>query len=178
MNQAAHRYAQALFDTAHQHNNLEAVQASLTDIAGLIHDVQELRQFLSNPLLSLEERGTALKALFEGKVPDEVYRFLLFITHKNRLNILQNIIESFDGLYLSSTHQLRALVQTACPLKEEDKTFINQHLEDKFHQRMVTQWHLEPSLLGGFCIYVGPRVYDYSFKSQLDHFLQQTTQPV
>ena len=100
--------------------------------------------------------------------------FLLFITYKNRLNMLQEIIESFDSLYLSSTHQLRALVKTALPIKEEDKIFINQHLQDKFHQRMITRWDLEPSLLGGFRIYAQGQMYDYSFKNQLNRFLQQS----
>ena len=174
MSQTANRYAKALFDTVQEQNNLEAVQAALTHIASLMVDLKDLRWFLRNPLFSFEERGVILKALFEGKIPDVVYRFLLFIIHKNRLNILQEIIESFDGLYLSSTHQLRAVVKTAFPLQEGDKIFINQHLQDKFHQRMITRWDLEPSLLGGFCIYAQGQMYDYSFKNQLNGFLQQS----
>jgi F-type H+-transporting ATPase subunit delta len=171
MSQTANRYAKALFDTAQEQNNLEAVAAALTNIASLTLELKDFRLFLDNPLLSFEERGAILKSLFEGKVPDLVYRFLLFITHKNRLNILQSIIEAFDGLYLSSTNQLRALVKTAFPLRDEDKAFINQRLQDKFKLHMVTQWNLDPSLLGGFCIYTGTQVFDYSFKSQLNHFL-------
>ncbi len=174
MSQTANRYAKALFDTVQEQNNLEIAQAALTHIASLMVDLKDFRWFLRNPLFSFEERGAILKALFEGKIPDVVYRFLLFIMHKNRLNMLQEIIESFDGLYLSSTHQLRALVKTAFPLKEGDKIFINQHLQDKFHQRMITRWDLEPSLLGGFRIYAQGQVYDYSFKNQLNGFLQQS----
>jgi F-type H+-transporting ATPase subunit delta len=173
MSQISNRYAKALFDTVQEQNDLEAVQAALTDIASLIIDLKDFRLFLSNPVLSLEERGAVLKALFEGKIPDVAYRFLLFIVHKNRLNILQDIIASFDGLYLSGTSQLRAFVKTAFPVAEEDQAIINGHLQDKFHQRMITQWNLDPDLLGGFCIYVGGRVYDYSFKSQLNNFIQQ-----
>lgn len=173
MSQISNRYAKALFDTVQEQNNLEAVQAALTDIASLILELKDFRLFLSNPLLSLEERGAVLKALFEGKIPDVVYRFLLFIVHKNRLNILQEIIVSFDGLYLSSTCQLRAFVKTAFPVQEEDQVIINSRMQDKFHQRMITQWDLDPDLLGGFCIYVGGRVYDCSFKSQLNNFIKQ-----
>jgi len=176
MSQTANRYAKALFDTAIEKNNLEEVQAALIDIKSLMLDLIDFRQFLDNPLLSFDERGVILSSLFEGKIPDVVYRFLLFVTHKNRLNILQGIIEAFDGLYLSSTDQLRALVKTAFPLKDEDKTFINQRLHDKFKQHMVTRWDLDSSLLGGFCIYTHDQVFDYSFKSQLDHFLQQKTE--
>ncbi len=61
----------------------------MTEIRRLIIDMQDFRQFLSNPLLSYEERCAVLKALFEGKVPELIFRFLLFITYKSRLNILK-----------------------------------------------------------------------------------------
>ena len=132
---------------------------------------------MGNPLLSYEERCTVLKALFEGKVPELAFRFLLFITHKNRLGILKNIIESFDRLYITSTGQLRACVTTALPIEEDDKAFINQRLHDKFHLNMLTQWKMDPSLIGGFRIFIQGQIYDYSFKNQLNRFYQQAAQP-
>ena len=89
MSQTADRYAKALFELAKEQNNLEAVQDSMTEIRGLIVDLEDFRQFLSNPLLSYEERCAILKALFEGKIPELAFRFLLFITYKNRLDILK-----------------------------------------------------------------------------------------
>lgn len=176
MSQTADRYSKALFELAQEQNNLEAVQATMSDIGKLIINLNDFRQFLSNPLLSYEERCAVLKALFEGKIPELNYRFLLFITYKSRLNILKDIIDSFDGMYLSGTHQMRAFVKTAMPIKAEDKVFINQHLQDKFHQQMITQWTLDPSLIGGFRIFAQGKIYDYSFKNQLNHFFQQATQ--
>ena len=178
MSQAAPRYAKALFDIAQEQNNLEAVQAALVNLGSLIHDLPEFRHFLRNPLFSFQDRSTVLKALFEGKIPDIVCKFLLFITYKDRLNILKNIIEAFDGLYLVQTHQLRSCVTTAFPVNNDDKILINRCLQDKFRLQMITQWDLEPSLIGGFRIYAQGQIYDYSFKNQLNHFLQQTTQPV
>ena len=174
MSQTADRYSKALFELAQEQNILEAVQNSMTDIRKIIINLEDYRQFLSNPLLSYEERSAVLKALFEGKVPDIAYRFLRFITYKGRLNILKFIIESFDSMYLSSVHQMRAYVKTALPIKDEDKAFISQHLQDKFHQQMIIRWILDPSLIGGFRIFAQGKLYDYSFKDQLDNFLQQS----
>ncbi len=177
MSQTADRYSKALFELAQEQNNLEVVQATMSDIGKLIVNLNDFRQFLSNPLLSYEERCAVLKALFKGKIPELAFRFLLFITYKSRLNILKDIIDSFDGMYLSGTHQMRALVKTALPINNEDKAFINQHLQDKFHQQMITQWILDPLLIGGFRIFAQGKIYDYSFKNQLNHFFQQATQP-
>ena len=42
---------------------------------------------------------------------------------------------------------------------------------------MITQWVVDPSLIGGFRIFAQDKIYDYSFKNQLDDFFQQATQP-
>lgn len=138
MSQTADRYSKALFELAQEQNILAAVQDTMTEIRKLIIDLEDFRQFLSNPLLTYEERCAIIKALFEGKVPDLSYRFLKFITYKSRLNILKSIIESFDELYLKTTHQMRVYVKTALPIKDEDKAFIDQHLHKKFQQHIIT----------------------------------------
>jgi F-type H+-transporting ATPase subunit delta len=176
MSQTADRYSKALFELAQEQNNLEAVQNMMTEIRKIILNSLDFRLFLNNPLLSYEERCAILKALFEGKIPDIFYRFLLFITYKSRLNILNDIIQSFDSMYLSATKQMRVYVKTALAIRDEDKVLIDQHLKDKFHQQIITRWALDPSLIGGFRIFAQGKLYDYSFRNQLSHFYQQSTQ--
>jgi F-type H+-transporting ATPase subunit delta len=178
MSITAERYAQALFELAQEQKNLEDIQGSLTSLKNLIERSEDFRLFLYNPLLSYEETCKILKAMFEGKVPELLSRFLVFITQKNRLGLLKEMIESFDGMYLSATQQMRAYVKTALPLKDEEKAFIAQKLHEKFHQKTMITWGLDPSLIGGFRIFAQGKLYDYSFKDQLDSFLQKTTQPV
>jgi F0F1-type ATP synthase delta subunit len=100
---------------------------------------------------------------------------LVFITLKGRLSILGNVIGSFDSMYLESTHQMRTQVKTAFEMKDKDKKFIDKVLQDKFHQKVMTNWTIDPSLIGGFRIFAQGKLYDYSFKDQLDSFLQLTT---
>jgi F-type H+-transporting ATPase subunit delta len=176
MTQTSDRYAKALFELSKEQNILESVQAVMTDVRKIILDSEEFRYFLKNPLLSYDDRCVVLKALFEGKVPGLYLTFLYFITYKSRLNILKDIIESFDSLYLISTNQLRVYVTTALPIEKADEDFIGQRLHDKFQRNVLTRWKINPSFIGGFRIFVEGKIYDYSFKSQLDHFFQQTTQ--
>ncbi|MDE2028541.1 MAG: ATP synthase F1 subunit delta [Candidatus Omnitrophica bacterium] len=172
MSQAANRYAKALFDLAQEQQILEPVQGSVAGIRKLIIDLGDFRNFLGNPLLSYEERRSVLKSLFEGKVPGLTLDFLLFITFKNRLNLLKEISESFDNLCLASTGQVRAYIKTALPITDQDKASIGQRLHDKLHQQVIPQWTVDSSLIGGFRIFIQGRIYDYSFKNQLNHFAQ------
>jgi len=176
MSQTADRYAKAFFELAQEQKCLEAVQVSLTDIRKLIIDLSEFHQFLNNPILSYEERCVILKALFEGKIPELSLKFILFVTYKKRLSILLNITESFDRLYLASTNQLRAYVTTALPIEEADKVSFNQRLSDKFQHHILARWTTNPSLIGGFRVFIKGQMYDYSFKNQLNRFYQQAVQ--
>jgi len=175
MSQTADRYAKALFELSKEQNNLEEVQVKMTDIRKLILELEDFRHFLSNPLLTYEDRCSVIKALFENKVPELTYRFLLFITYKSRLNDLKDIIESFDDLYLASTNHVRAYVTTALPITEEDKVIFNKRLQDKFKRDILSRWKTDAALIGGFKIYLLGTMYDYSFKNQLNHFSQQST---
>ncbi len=177
MSHTADRYAKALFELVKEEDDLEAVQTSLNAIRDLIASSADFRMFLTNPILSYEERTALLKTLFEGKIPGLVLKFLLFITYKKRLVIIKNIIESFDELYLAATGQQRAYVTTALPIEEADKNFINQRLSDKFRIKMLTQWQTDASLIGGFRIFTQDKMYDYSFSNQLNNFFQQATRP-
>ena len=120
MSQTADRYSKALFELAQEKKDLEAVQNSLVEIRKIIADSKDFRLFLTNPLLSYEEQSVILKALFEGKIQALLYQFIIFTAYKNRLNILEEIIESFDNMYLFKTHQMRVYVKTALPIKDED----------------------------------------------------------
>ena len=79
MSQTADRYAKAIFELSREENSLEAVQGSMSALRKLIVDLEDFRQFLSNPLLSYEERCSTLKALFNGKIPDILDKFFLFL---------------------------------------------------------------------------------------------------
>ncbi len=178
MSQTSDRYAAALFELAGEGKNLQPVQDAMTALHQLIIDAPDFRLFLSNPLLSYEERCGVLKALFETRVPELLYRFLLFITYKERLAMLGDMIESFDSLYLTFSRQMRVTVKTALGLNDKEKALIDEHLQKKFQQKTITQWDLDPGLIGGFRIFAQGKLYDYSFKNQLDHFLYQSVQPV
>ncbi|MBF0510849.1 MAG: ATP synthase F1 subunit delta [Candidatus Omnitrophica bacterium] len=178
MSQSSERYSKALFDLAQEKMSLEELHQSMSGIGKFIQESADFRRFLGNPLLSYDQKSSLLKALFEKKVPDLFLQFLLFIAYKGRLSGLADMIESFDALYLQSTRQLKALITTAQVTEDTEKTYIGQCLNDKFKAHVLPQWTIDKSLIGGFKILVKDKMYDYSFRNQLENYLQKTIQPV
>lgn len=171
--QIAYRYAQALFDLASQEDALDSVYTFLQDISKLLKEGVEFRTFIHNPLLSLEERGFLIQSMFENKIPKLLYRFLLFLNLKDRLNILGEIYESFDELYLEKNHQMRASLETAFALEEGQKHHIQQKLGQKYNKEISLDYQIKKGLLGGFRLLAAGMLFDSSIKSQLEEFRQK-----
>jgi F-type H+-transporting ATPase subunit delta len=170
--QISQRYAKALFGLAQEQGKLEEVYASLQDLGNLLRQVETLREFIHNPLLVIEERHKALKAMFESKVPALVYQFLIYISAKNRLDLLGQMIIAFDGLYLKSHNRIRAVIETALPLYQKEKENILRQLGQKYGKEILADWYIKKDLLGGFKIFIEGKLHDSSFTSQLEEYKQ------
>ncbi len=171
--QIAHRYAQALFDLASPEDSFQETHVSLQEIAKLLNRGDEFKIFIHNPLLSLVERGHVIQRVFENKTPPLLYKFLLFLNVKNRLNTLGEVCESFDELYLEKNHQMRASMETAFALEDAQKQNIRQKLGQKFNKETSLDCYIKKDLLGGFRLLAAGMLFDSSIKSQLEEFKQK-----
>ena len=171
--ESSHRYARALFELAKAGSGQDEVYDALQQIGKLVKDIPEFYAFLGNPLLSLEERNKVLTALFKKKAPDLVFKFLLFVSFKSRLNLLPEMIEAFDQLYLQAHNRIRALVQTALPLDGNIREQIKTQLGRRYQRDVVPDWQIRQDILGGFRIVIEGKLHDSSFTSQLQQFKQQ-----
>ncbi len=171
--QISMRYARALFALAKESSNVDEVYASMQAIGSLLQEVPTFNEFTHNPILSAQEREKVLKALFAGKVPSLVERFLLFISQRSRLNVLAGMVEAFDELYLGSMNRLRANVQTALPMEPVQKDRMTQQLGRKYSKEIAAQWQIRKDILGGFRILIAGKLHDYSFVSQLEEYKQK-----
>jgi len=172
-NQLTDRYAKALFDLAQDENSLEAVYSSFQEISVILHQRHDLSAFIHNPLLSVENKATVLKRVFEHKVPDLLYKFLLFINAKNRLSSLAGIYQSLDVLYLEKKNQIRVDLQTPYAIQEDQVENIQRKLNRKYHKEISLNTQINPELMGGFRLLAEGTLYDGTIKTQLEQFRQK-----
>ncbi len=166
------RYAKSLFNLAQKSNSVEDIHAALVSMAGLLKAIPSLREFVHNPLIGVNERNKVLSSVFLSRVPDLLMKFLLFISIKNRLDLLEGIIRSFDGIYLKSQNKVRADIITALDIGDEAKKNVLDALGRVYNKTIVPDWQLSASLIGGFKIFIEGRLHDSSFISQLEEYKQ------
>lgn len=165
---AAKRYAKALFELAREQDHLEAVYADLSELAKLLERRADYMALLSPYEQSSENRTRVWSSVLEGKADPLVFRFVKFLLHKNRVQILGEIIGHFNALYHEAAGIVAVQIVSAHPLSDEQVAAISEKFGSRLGKKIKPSLETRPSLLGGFQVRVGDVVYDYSIDHQLN----------
>jgi len=60
-----------------------------------------------------------------------------------------------------------AVVKSALPLTEEERKALRKKLENRFGDRLIFRWEVDPAILGGLLIRVGDKIIDGSVAGKL-----------
>ena len=173
MNILARRYANVLFRYAAEQKALDAVYQQSISLLEVIRLSDELRKFLLNPTISLAKRQDILKDIFEKKISEVFLKFIMFISRKNRLSLLEVVCESFGDLYREAEGILRVKITSSSPLSKEQNQSIVKSFKEKFQKEIEAEYAVVPALIGGIKAQVGGDVYDFSLKTQLESFKEK-----
>lgn len=166
----AKRYAKALFDLSCETKECEAVSRDLLKIQNLINESEEFVNFLNNPVIPLKTRQSILKDILKNKVTTLSQKFILFLNLKNRLNVLGDVCQIFEKLYLELSEVLRVKITSSMTLNNSQVMEISKHLKSRLKKDIEPQVFTDPSILGGIKIQDGDTIYDYSLATQLEQF--------
>lgn len=166
----AQRYAQALFDLSQERSNLTAVHHDLQKIRDLVDRSVDLKHFLDNPVIATEKSQAVLEQIFHGKIDALTFKFLLFLTEKNRLRHLSSICAIFNGLHEQAKGILRTKWTSSVEFSAQDVDDTTSYLKKKFNKDIVTEHAIDPGSLGGIKIQAGDTIYDYTLRTQLKKF--------
>ena len=166
----ARRYTKALFDLSVEQASLQEVYQSLQSVDQAVKNSLELREFLSNPVISKSQQKNVVEALFKDRAHPTVLQFLFFLIDKKRLNLLGDVFECFDALYLEYKATVSAKVTTAMEIEDAQLNRLVKKLETNTQKKILVQPIIEPAILGGYKVQMGDRVFDNSFATQLERF--------
>ncbi|WP_458399996.1 ATP synthase F1 subunit delta [Mailhella sp.] len=179
-NVVSRRYAAALFSIGKERGmeELERYGASLSALGEAVEKTPKLAEAFRNPVLSSEEKKKVVLALLDvagvGAKPagDEEpveKRFCALLADKGRLDLLPAIAADFGVMLDDACGISRGVVTTAVELDEEHMDSIKKTLESQTGRKLVLEFVIEPSIIGGIVLRVGDSVYDASLRAQLDN---------
>ncbi len=163
----ARNYAGTLLALAHRQGGDATVDeygVAIEQVADLLHREALIREFLETPRVDVEAKKSALKASFQGRIPEIVLRFLLVVMEKRRQGALRGIAAEYHQLVDEERGRVRAEVTLAREPGAELRREIVESLEQRLGRTVLATFQVDPSLGGGIVIRAGGEILDGSLR--------------
>jgi F-type H+-transporting ATPase subunit delta len=170
----ARRYAKALFSLSVETNRVEGWAGALLSVKQAVEASPDLRDVLSNPVYSKEQRRAIVEKLAGALSLDaEPRSLLLLLGDRNRLAYLGAIVDNFRDYADAHLGRVRAKVISAVKLDDVAAQAIADKLSQATQAKVLLDRVVDPAILGGVVAQVGSVVYDGSVRTQLEDLRQQ-----
>jgi F-type H+-transporting ATPase subunit delta len=169
MGSIARRYARALFSLAVEMDRVEPWSDALQALQAVVEGSPDLRDVLSNPVYSKEQRRAIVGQLAGAlRLDAEPANLLFLLGDRNRLAYLGSVVEVFRELADRQLGRLRARVTSAVALDGATAQAMADRLSQATRAKVLLDRDVDPALLGGVVAQVGNLVYDGSVRTQLE----------
>jgi len=167
-NSTSKSYALALYELAKENSELNKVEDGMDGIRILLSKSSDFREMILNPTITKEEKNKVIiKIVDQYSFCQTLKKFLSFLTIKNRLFFLNQIIDSFLDLISNSKRELKAKLLSSKELSKTELEKIRNELSKDFQSPIKIDYEHDPDLIGGLVIQVGSIMVDTSIKSKL-----------
>ena len=168
LNSTSKSYALALYELAKESSELNKVEDGMNGLKTLLSESFDFKEMILNPTVTKEEKNKVIiKMVDQYNFCQSLKKFLGFLTFKNRLFFLKQIIDSFLNLVSSGKGELKAKLLSSKELSKIEVEKIEKELSTDFNSPVKVEYKHEPSLIGGLIIQVGSIMVDSSIKNKL-----------
>ncbi len=174
----AMRYANALFDIAPQKTDLlSEFNVLMAEICCAKANSKDFKVLLDSPLFELQEKENVVSQLVETTCKKEslsseakttMISFFTILINKNRINLINEIYDCFSNKLDKATGVMRGTLCSAIVLSDEKKQSIISTLESAFKSKLILEYTVDASILGGIKLQLHDHVLDASLETQLN----------
>ena len=163
-------YARALYDFSVEQNIMHQITADFQNLESFLQTAEDLTQYLNNPLVSTDKKREILERTLKSELNAQTFKFLLVLVNRDRINLLEAVIDS----YLQLVYRLASIkmveVSTAFAFTNKQKNMLIKKLKELTNAREIRLViTVDSSLIGGFLIKTNSRVIDFTIKNQLEN---------
>ncbi len=167
-------YGDALFELALEKQSVTALYEEAEALRKIFRDNGELMQLLTHPKISKEEKEAAVKAIFDGRVSDDMAGFLVLVVDKGRADELDAVL----GYFLSVVKEYKKIgvvdVASAVELTDAQKEKLCEKLlATTDYATLEVNYRVDAALIGGLVVRIGDRVVHSSIRTKLSQMEKQ-----
>ena len=167
-NSTSKSYALALYELSKENSELNKVVDGMNGLKTLLSESSDFKEMILNPTVTKEEKNKVIiEMVNQYNFCQTLKKFLSFLTSKNRLFFLNQIIDSFLNLVSSNKGELKVKLLSSKELSKAELENIRSELSKDFQSSIKIDYKYDPDLIGGLVIQVGSVMVDTSIKSKL-----------
>jgi len=172
---SAPRYARAFVEVAESAKlDATAAQQQMNDFAETLAGSGELRGFLENPSIEVDQKLKVLNAVADRiKMFPQVRNFIAVILEHQRLPELDQVLAEYRELVDKHAGAVEARITSSRPLNDEDRAQLEDQIAKLAGARVRASYSEDASLLGGAVVEIGSTIYDGSVRAQLQKLKQK-----
>jgi F-type H+-transporting ATPase subunit delta len=161
-------YARALFDFSVEKNIMHQITADFQNLDTFFNEASELTEYLNSPVVKKEAKREILAKTLKTQINAETFKFLMVLLERNRINLLNAVINNYLELVYQTASIKMIEVSTASAFTSAQKNTLIEKLKDLTSAREIRLViNEDPSLIGGFLIKTESKVIDFTIKNQL-----------
>jgi F-type H+-transporting ATPase subunit delta len=160
-------YALALLALAEEQGRGEEVGEELAALAAVVTSDETSRAFLASPLVSEEERRTALETAFRGRLQDLTVDVLQVMNRKRRLAVVPALALAYRRELDRRRGRVDVDVASAVPLSESLRERLHAALAAMTGREPVLHERVDAELVAGLRLAIGDRKIDGSVAARL-----------
>lgn len=172
MSRAAIRYAKAIIETAVSSGNTAKVNDDMKSIVEAVTSSNELKEFLSSPIITSEMKMNALTEVFASVQP-ETKSLLRLLQENKRFEILGGIAQKYNALYDELQGVEVVKVTTAVPMTAELEVKVLSKVASISDKKVTIENIVDPSIIGGFILRIGDKQYNASVANRLQELKRE-----
>ncbi|MBQ4506780.1 MAG: ATP synthase F1 subunit delta [Firmicutes bacterium] len=168
MKRRAEIYGSSLYDLAQEEGLGEQIMKDLQLISAVFSDDTGYEQLLSSPVLSRDERRSLIEEAWKGKVHDYTKNFLCILMEEEMVRDLSSCVQAYRKRYKEDRGIIDVRVTSAVPLSEENRARLKASIEAKTGKKVLPEFHVDSSLLGGLRVEMEGMSYEATLKYHLE----------
>ena len=152
-------YARALFDFSLEKNIMHQITADFQNLDVFLAKTSDLVEYLNNPLITNTKKEELLTKTLKSQLNQETFKFLNVLIKRDRINLLQSVIDNYLSLVYSLASVKMIEVSTAYPFTNIQKNTLIKKLKEITKAREIRLIiYVDPNLIGGFLIKTNSKV--------------------
>ncbi len=167
------RYAKALFDYAREQSAESVLYSEMNKLAAVFAAEPRVRMAMENPILTVSEKLELIKATIGGSVSPQFSRFVELVLNNKRETHLQFIALAYLERYRKYNHINKARLVTADKVDARVVDRLKTVLQKIKPGTQEVETVVDPSIDGGFVLYVDTYRLDASVATQLKNIKRQ-----